>query len=331
MKQAKGIEDPAVFGFKLVLFCTLGMSLVFCNEERKNSGKKDAVTVEPGNGTANDPLSPKPFDPKDLKLTFDPTPVRRLSEIPGLESGTTSIRPDLIGEFCIHVYKLPLKSDFNAELGYFCDPSKKPTKLFTDIDKYLSLQGEKIQAVDLLYQVDGPKSKSVVIGVSQVPIPPKFVKEASIPIFMVGRGEFGYFIHDGKVVKDESATLRGTLQFGKYELFYETKTSTKDGKTFSNKRSTEVNSYQTKVGEPDIGIATEHLIGASDGYSYYKTITIIIANNAGGSVIISMANVEVQNNGYPDESRSSAIDSGTAQSTHVHDGVLKEKADRVVK
>ena len=335
-KRANAFLDLAVRIYRigdlvrLVTILACVHFLTYCNGDGKkdpNRGPKDATSQ----AKETDPPLSKRVDPEHLKLKFDSTPVRRLSDIPGLSAATTVIRSDLTTEFCIHVYKLPLKADFNTELAYFCDSNKKPTNLFTDIDKYLRIQAGKIEAVDLFYQVDGPRSKSVVIGISEVPIPPKFVKEAHIADFMVARAEFGSFTHNGQVVSDQSAALRGTLQFGKYVLAYDTKNTTKDGKSFSNNRSTEVNAYQAKVGDPDIGICTEHLVGNSDSYKYYKTVTIIIGTTSGGSAIISLANLDVANNGYPDDARASAIDSGTAQSTHVHDGVLEEKADRIIR
>ena len=336
LKRIKVFLDLVVSIFRMdyvmqaVTILSCGHLLTYCNGEEK----KDPNRVEKDTVSSPKDVDPKPskgFDPESLRLKFDPTPVRRLSEIPGLSAAPTMIRPDLMTEFCIHVYKLPLKADFNTELAYFCDPNKKPTSLFTDIDRYLKIQADKIQAVDLVYQVDGARSKSVVIGISEVPIPPKFVREAHIADFMVARAEFGNFTHDGKVVSDQSAALRGTLQFGKYVLAYDTTNTTKDGKSFSNSRSTEANAYQAKVGDPDIGICTEHLLGNSDSYKYYKTVTIIIGTASGGSAIISLANLDVANNGYPNDARASAIDSGTAQATHVHDGVLAEKADRIIR
>jgi hypothetical protein len=268
---------------------------------------------------------------KNLRQDFPSSEVRTLASIPDLGAQKTTIKKELMDQFCVHSYKLPLKDNFDTELGYFCDASKKPTVLFANIDRYSKIVKDFPVAAEIESGVEGAYSKSVVVAIYEVPIPPKFVKEGHIPEFMTALAKFPYFKQEGKIQKDLNSDFGGDLQFSKYELYYGTENKTKDGKTFSNERVTQFNAYQVHGGNADIGLGAEHMLGSNAKYKYFKTLTITIGTESGGAAVITLANLNVVNNGYPEDARKMAIDTATAQAAHVREGVLKEKADRILK
>jgi len=264
-----------------------------------------------------------------LTVDFQSSPPRRITDITNLDSKQATIRPELMTAFCIHSYKLPLKADFNAEIGVLCGPDKKPSPMFTQIDQYTKVDPKNPKALEIANSEEGGFNKSLVISAIVVPIPPKFVKEAKIHEYMAASAKFPYFTQDSKVTKDLIGEVGGDLTFGRYELYYATKNKTDDGKSFSNERLSQFNGYQVQGGNSDIGLGAEHMISKIGDYKYFKTITVTIGNVDGSSTIITIAHVEVNHNGYPKDARRLAIDTATAQSVHVREGVLIEKKDRI--
>lgn len=266
-----------------------------------------------------------------LTLTFESGTPRKLSEVKELAGKSTTMRDDLKEAFCIHAYKLPLKSDFNQELGLLCDSARKPLPLFLDLDRYSKVVGDKPQGIELEHSVDGDYSASTVAAIYEVPLAPKFVKEGHIPDYMAAPADFGYFKQESRIVGDLSASLGGDLQFGKHKLSYKSSNTAKDGKTYTNERATELNAYQTQGGETNIGTATEHLLGPNKDYQYFNTITVTIGTKSGGSALLTLIRVKVRHNGFPEDARRLAIDSATAQASHVREGVMDEMAFRINK
>jgi len=264
---------------------------------------------------------------KNLTVDFETAPIKKIDEIPELAGKPETIRRDLMEAFCIHVYKLPLQDPdkFQTELAVLCGPDKKPTLMFSQIDRYTKVNPENTRGIEISSTVDGDYHRSLVISAVSVPIPPKFVKEASIQEYMTAPADFGYFSQDSRVVKDLNSQIGGDLAFGRYELFYSTKNTTDDGKTFRNERSSQFNGYQVQGGNPDIGLGTEHLIVVNKDYRFFKTITVTIGDINGGSTIISIGHVDVKHNQYPKDARKLAVDTATATSRHVRAGILAEK------
>lgn len=297
----------------------------------KKSGEKISSEENSGQEAPNENDSRYNVIAAELNQNFEAKEIKNLASIEGLSAQKTTISPNLLNQFCIHAYKLPLQSDFREELGYFCDENSKPKPLFSELDRYAKLTKDSPTSVEILHKIDGDYSTSVVAVAYEIPIPPKFVKEAGIPYYMVSAAKFPYFQQSGKVLKRHDGRLGGDLQFSKFDLYYETINRTSDGKTFKNEKVTEFNGYQVQGGNSDIGLGAEHLVGDNADYKYFKTITITIGTESGGSIMINFANVTVKHNGYPKNARDSAYDIGVAQGHHVRTGVMKEIPDRVVK
>jgi hypothetical protein len=258
--------------------------------------------------------------------SFASAPVQTWAEVGDLSGEATAIRADLKSIFCVHVYKLPLKSDFNAELDVLC-ADKKPNDTFTQIDRYAGRVGDAPRSVklDLKHEDDGFTSGTYVT-VYRVPIAPKWVRSANIPSYMVSTSVFPYVKLEGEVKEDLTSTLGGDLQFGKWRLSYHSDVDTPAQTSFSNDRNTELNSYQVEGGNPDIGIGAEHLIDAANpDFKYYNTTTITIGNEDGGSTLITIIRLSVRNNGFPELAEHVFSDIATSQATQVHDGLMAEK------
>ena len=241
-----------------------------------------------------------------------------------------TIRQDLKEQFCIHVYRRPLKADFSNELGYLCTDNK-PNETFDLLDKYSSKVGDKPRSIKLALEHDGDRSEGVFATVYGIDIQPKWVRSADIGSFMIKDSFYDYVQLDGSVVENLDSTLGGDLQFGKSRLSYKTDITTPDGNQFSNERLTELNSFQVHGGNSHIGIGSEHLVSSpNDDYTVYNTITVTIGTENDGSVLITIIRVNVNNNGYPDVSEKVMSDLATAQATHVRANLLSKLRDKIL-
>lgn len=259
--------------------------------------------------------------------SFAPATVQTWADVGDLSAEPTAIRAELKDIFCVHVYKLPLKADFNAELDVLCQ-DKKPSETFTLIDRYAGRVGSAPRSVklDLQHEDDG-FTRGTYVTVYRVPIAPKWVRSASIPSYMVATSEFPYVKLEGEVTEDLTSSLGGDLQFGKWRLSYHSDVETPAQTSFSNDRNTELNSYQVEGGNPDIGIGAEHLTDADNpDFKYYNTTTITIGNEDGGSTLITIIRLSVRNNGFPELAEQVFSDIATSQATQVHYGLMSEKA-----
>ncbi len=247
-------------------------------------------------------------------------------DVPELKAQSTAIRKDLAEQFCIHVYKLPMKSDFTAELAVLCT-DKKPNETFTDFDRHAGLVAGQPRSIKLSLEHKADGYTSALFGtVYRVPIVPKWVRSAKIPYYMTGASEFSYLKREGEVLDDLSDELGGDLQFGKWRLAYKSDIQTPTSSQFSNQLKTELNSFQVHGGNPDIGIGAEHLIGTDNpDYRLYNTTTVTIGNDDNtSSTLITIIRVEVKNNGFPETAEKVISDAATSQATHVHDGLIRE-------
>lgn len=248
------------------------------------------------------------------------------SDVSELKSQTTVIRKELAEQFCTHVYKLPLKSDFTAELAVLCT-DKKPNETFSDFDRHAAIVGSQPRSIKLSLEHKADGFTSALFGtVYRVPIVPKWVRSAKIPNYMTGASEFSYLKRQGEVLDDLTDELGGDLQFGKWRLAYKTDVQTPASTQFSNQLNTELNSYQVHGGNPDIGIGAEHLVDTQNpDFRLYNTTTVTIGNDDNASsTLITIIRVEVKNNGFPETAEKVISDLATALATHVHDGLMRE-------
>jgi|GEM_PF-6029313 len=248
------------------------------------------------------------------------------ADVPELKAQTTAIRKDLAEQFCIHAYKLPMKSDFTAELAVLCT-DKKPNETFADFDRHAALVGGQPRSIKLSLEHKADGYTSALFGtVYRVPIVPKWVRSAKIPYYMTGASEFSYLKRQGEVLDDLSDELGGDLQFGKWRLTYKADIQTPASSQFSNQLKTELNSFQVHGGNPDIGIGAEHLIDIENpDYRSYNTATVTIGNDDNtSSTLITIIRVEVKNNGFPETAGKVISDTATSQATHVRDGLIRE-------
>lgn len=261
---------------------------------------------------------------------FESASLLPIENVDGLEAQVQTIRPELADAFCIHVYKLPLKVDVNAELGVLCE-DKKPSARFVELDRLATLSGETSRPVVLQLQHNNGITDAVYATAFSVPIPPKWVRTGNIHKHLARPSKFSYATLFGQVTGDLTGELGGDLQFGKYRLYYRTETQTEDGKTFFNERKTQFDAYQVQGGNPDIGYVTEYLTEANADYTFFNTTHLTIGNHAGGSVIITVVRLQVKNNGYPDTTAKVINDIMLSQSTNVHDGLMAELVPYIVK
>jgi hypothetical protein len=261
---------------------------------------------------------------------FESASLLPIENVDGLEAQVQTIRPELADAFCIHVYKLPLKVDVNAELGVLCK-DKKPSARFIELDRLATLSGETSRPVVLQVQHKNGITDAVYATAFSVPVPPKWIRTGNIHKHLAQPSKFSYATLFGQVIGDLNGELGGDLQFGKYRLYYRTETQTEDGKTFFNERKTQFDAYQVQGGNPDIGYVTEYLTEANTDYTFFNTTHLTIGNHSGGSVIITVVRLQVKNNGYPDTTAKVINDIMLSQSTNVHDGLMAELGPYVVK
>ena len=273
------------------------------------------------------------FDPdaglsEEAKLAtyrlFESIPIKTFEQKPEVQTGAETIRPELKDAFCIHAYKLPLyaPTKFMEELAVLCDAGHKPSETFATIDRLASVVGKAPQAIQIALEHQGQLTKAVFATAYALPIPPKWVRSGTIQDFMTQPSEFPYAKLYGRVDENLTDSLQGDLQFSKYKLYYETRTTTPDGKIFSNNRTTQFDAYQVQGGNPDIGLGGEFMVQHSGHYEYFNTITVTIGTKSGGSVVITIVRLAVNNNGYPDIAASLVSDTMLSQATNVHDGLI---------
>ena len=288
-----------------ILLCT-GL-LVACGTEKKSDANTKEETV-------------MPYAPEILNLTT----------IDGLDNHKAKVRSDLKPIFCQHVYLLPLKSDFDKELGYLCEDGK-PSAGLNNLDLAASAVGDDPKPIEISTEHEGEYTTGFYAVAYHVPVPPKWVRNSSIPYFMMTDAEYGEVTVDGEVDQDLTASIGGDLQFGKYNLSYATDVATPDDKPFANSRKTEFNAYQVHGGNPDIGIGTEHLTDDSNAdFEFFNGITVTIGTEGGGSLLITLIRSKVRNNGYEDLARKAFAYTTYAQGTSVRAGILKQMAHRII-
>ena len=248
----------------------------------------------------------------------------------GIDDSAGTIRQDLKEQFCIHVYKRPLKSDFTTELSYLCTDNA-PNASFGMLDKYSSQVGDTPRSVQLAMKHEGSRSEGVFATVYGINVQPKWVRSSDIGSFMVKDSSFDYVQLKGEVLENLDDTMGGDLQFGKSRLSYKTDVSTPDGQQFHNERVTELNSFQVHGGNSHIGIGTEHLVSSpNDDYTIYNTATVTIGTENDGSVLITIIRINVNNNGFPEVTEKVMSDLATAQASHVRSNLLSTLAGRIL-
>ena len=121
---------------------------------------------------------------------FATLPITEFADIADLDQQATAIRQDLKDVFCVHVYRLPLQSDFNQELSYLCQDNQ-PSDLFTQIDRYAGLVGTSPKSIKLaLEHSEDGTTIATFATVYRVPIEPKWVRSASIFEFMTTDSQY---------------------------------------------------------------------------------------------------------------------------------------------
>jgi len=293
-----------------IRYLAIGLSTLVTEACTKNSS---------GQETSASAVGPRSFASAD---------VVGFADIPALAEQKAVIRADLKDQFCIHVYKLPMKSDFSKELAILCE-AQKPIAGFDQFDRHAALVGDTPRAVRLSLSHGEDGFTSAMFGtVYRVPIVPKWVRSARIPYYMTGASQFSYLKRTGEVTQDQSGELGGDLQFGKWQLSYHADITTPSQTQFSNGLKTELNSFQVQGGNSDIGIGAEHLVEKDNpDFRVYNTTTVTIGNeDKVSSTLITIIRVEVKNNGFPETAEKVISDSATALATHVHDGLMQELA-----
>lgn len=297
----------------------IAAALAACGKD-KSSSKEDEASGDAAEIQMN-----------DGRTAFGEQAILTLAEVPALAEQVPSIRADLADLFCVHVYKLPHKTDFKQELDVLCQDGK-PSPTMADLDRYSKVAAGTPRSVQIALEQGPDFTSGVFAAVYDIPIPPKWVREGNIQDYMMQPSRFPYVTLDGLVAKDMNDALGGDLQFSRYGLNYKTDVKTPDGNPFKNERNTEFNAYQVHGGNPDIGIGTEHLTDAANpDFPYFHTITVTIGNQSGGSVLITIIKGSVRHNGYTDLAARVFSDTATAQATNVRAGLLSELAGYVIK
>lgn len=249
--------------------------------------------------------------------------------VDSLESFDLTIPTELKEAFCVHAYMLPLKSDFNEELATLCTDGL-PNETFDKLDRFAKLVGDEPRSLKFEIQHEGNRSKGLFATVYELPIQPKWIRSADIGSFMVKESTYDYMQQTGFSINFDG-DVGGDLQFGKSTLEYEATVETPDGQTFSNQRRTELNSYQVQGGNSNIGMGAEHLVSSEDdAYLKYNTVTVTIGTESDGSVLITIINLDVNNNEFPALAEQVMSDIATAQATHVRNNLWNSLQDHVI-
>ncbi len=270
----------------------------------------------------------KESDSEDIHL-MQSQEILSLDGIDSMNTYSLSIRQELKETFCIHAFRLPLKSDFTDELNVLCTDNL-PNRTFDDLDRFSEFVGDMPRSLRLNVEHEGNRSTGLFATVYELPIQPKWVRSADIGSFMVKDSSYDYVQQIGAASNLDN-TVGGDLQFGKSSLEYKTTVQTSDGQTFNNHRLTELNSFQVQGGNSDIGLGAEHLVESENNdYVKYNTITVTIGTETDGSVLITIINLDVDNNGFPELTEQVMSDIATAQASHVRMNLWSNLQDHVI-
>lgn len=253
--------------------------------------------------------------------------VQSWDSITDLANDQPMIVPELQTTFCLHVYRLPLKANFDDLLGVLCE-NKKPTETFDKIDRYAGRVGSNPRAakINLAHEPDG-FTKGTYIVAYRVPIQPKWVRTAAVPQYMVATSQYDYALLSGTILEDLNATLGGDLQFSKVRMQARMDITTPDGHSFSNQRNTEINGFQVVGGNAAMGIGSEHLIDKNNpDFKDYRTMTLMISNTDYSATLITVITLHIRNNGFPEVAERVFSDITTSQAIQVRDGLMAELA-----
>jgi len=286
-------EFPSIVGLLIALM------VISCDKESSDSDKDSAESV-----------------------FFTSNAIANFTDVDGLAEVTPIIPTTLQDTFCSYALKLPLKSDFSAEVDFLCDDGV-PNDNFRNFDRLGQLSGDSPRSIKLFSQeLENNVTEAVYGTATRVSIVPKIVRLAPIQSFITKNSTFDDVKIEGSITTDMTDSLGGDLQFSKFELKYNTAIDTGADKVIENSHATEFNNYQVQGGNPNIGLGTEHLIGESNGdFKTYNVITITIADGVGGSFLISLIHVVAHHHGFSDLIQRSTADIASSQGTHLYRGV----------
>ena len=228
--------------------------------------------------------------------------------------------------FCANAYSHDLKANFDQVLGVVCT-DKKPNTMFEQFERLASSNRTGPRSARLTFEhTDDGYSKGLYVVVYFLPTVPKWIRASAFVDYLYRNTSFEYLQFNGKVLSNQSASVAGSLQFGKWEMAAELAVTPIEGKSFATQRTTEMNSFQVKVGNPNVGLGAERLVSSVEGgFRQYQTATITLGNaDLATTTMITLINVDTKNHGYPETAEQVFTDIVQAQGEHVYRGIVSE-------
>lgn len=239
-----------------------------------------------------------------------------------LSSHQPLMKQELKARFCLSSYKLIAHRDFSDVLDIICT-NKQPNENFDRLDRLASKGSGKPTTVQhfIEHTADGFTSAKFVT-VYRVPIVPKLIRHVPIANIISSESYFGYLKMSGKVLEDQSASLGGDLQYGKWLLSSRMELLTPDKTVFSSERKTTLDTYQLEGGSNEMGIGVEYLSEDNNpDYRHYHQATLSIANTDATSTMIQLVNITTRNNGFPTSIQQMFIDASTVAAEKIYEGI----------
>lgn len=300
----------------LVLAVIAPLSLTACGKQRSNPGN---------NSDSRNQAQPPQQKPDDAPTILTSGPIVTWETAGDLSDQAPVIKVGLKEEFCAGVGALDLQADFSEILGVICT-DQKPNETFNKLELFAAKSIGSARSIQLgMQHTEDGYSKGTYAVVYQLPIAPKWVRIAAYADYLYKESKFDYAHFQGAVTNNRSGELGGTLQYGKWETLATLAVTAPDGVTYTSQRTTEMNSFQLRVGNPYIGIGAERLISAEDGgFRNYQTATVTIGNSDETSTMITLIAVDAKNNGFPKTAEQVFSDISQSQGTHVYNGIMQE-------
>lgn len=232
------------------------------------------------------------------------------------------IKPELKNRFCLASYKLRLNQDFSELLNIVCT-NNQPNEVFSRLDRLSGKNSGKV--VTVKHQIDHSNdgfTSGILISAYRVPIVPKLLRHVPIATLISADSYFGYLKITGQLISDQSSTLGGDLQFGKWQLGSKVELKTSKGKVFESSRNTTLDTYQIEGGNTEMGIGVEYLTDANNpDYRYYQQATLSIANIDGTSTMLEIVRISTKNNDSPETIEQMFIDATAIAADQIQEGI----------
>lgn len=267
----------------------------------------------------------KSSDSKDAQVSL--APETESFPVPGAKLNY----PEL---YCQHVGKLKLNVDVSEPLGKFCQDGKPTPFMLEYRDESLQRPDQKYTIRTIYENSDRKQEQSEFIFVWSftLPLRPFNVKEHPIYEYIVKPFKNERMDMRSNFVKRTDDPSVTGLHLWSVDVNYDITIFPNPGLTLKNTRKTRYDLYQVQSASEEMGFGVEYLMEV-DKYNFSKYTFLNIAFNDGGgfndgrgkSVIIGYLHLQMNNQGFPQVAKQTALEIAETACQNLFDGLNAPK------